>query len=151
PVKGWRESYSKAIENALKIGNSESLGFCVLMWMDYETMIDRIDPEEFDPEYLKAAEDAQDEMKDVRTGPFPPDVRREIYQFFIREVRRHDSDIPIYLSTESRDMWDDLRDELGQDPKAFFCGCSPVALPGGHLSLSPECPYSTYAALNSKK
>ena len=83
-------------------------------------------------------------MRGARTGPFPHAVRKEIYQFLIREVRKWDAEIPLYISTESREMWDELKDELGQDPRHYICACSAVAVPGRKLALSKECKYSTY-------
>jgi len=61
------------------------------------------------------------------------------------EVRKYDQDVPIFISTESRAMWDDVGPDLGQDPENFFCGCSSVALPGRKMSLSKGCPQSTYS------
>lgn len=149
PIRGWREQYVDSIEEMFRRPVPESIGMCVLGWMSYQEMVDAIDPALLDPEYVDAARDAADEMAGMRVGPFPHDVRAEIYRFFIRSIRRHDADVPLYVSTESREMWDELADELGQDPEAYVCGCSPVALPGGKLALSRECPWSTYKPLGS--
>jgi hypothetical protein len=147
PIAGWREDYAAAVENMMTVSEPESVGFCVIMWMSLEALGQRIDLSLLDPEYVQAARDAAAEMEGNVCAPFPHEVRREIYQFLIREVRKYDARVPLYLSTESREMWDDLADELGQSPKAFFCGCSPVALPGRKLSLSEGCPHSTYLPL----
>ena len=40
---------------------------------------------------------------------------------------------------------DELKDELGQDPECYVCGCSSVAVPGRRLALSPTFRRSTYA------
>jgi hypothetical protein len=116
------------------------------MWMDYDSLTNRIDIDLLDREYLEAARDAAAEMEGVRTGPFPPDVRAEIYRFLIDEVRRWDNNVLLYLSTETREMWDELKDELGQNPCLYVCACSSVAIPGRKLALSPELCYSTYAS-----
>ena len=83
-------------------------------------------------------------MRGKRSGPFPHHVRREIYRTLIGEVRRWDKDVLLYLSTETREMWDELKDELGQDPRSYVCACSSVAVPGRRLALSPAFRYSTY-------
>jgi hypothetical protein len=93
---------------------------------------------------VRAAREAQDEMQKWRCGPFPHHVRKEVYQFLIREVRRWDPDVLLYISTETREMWDELQDELGQDPRSYVCACSSVAVPGRKLALSPAFRYSTY-------
>ncbi len=149
PVRNWREEYARAIEVALTRAQPESVGFCVLMWMDYEEMVRRVDANLLDPDILAVAREAADEMEGVRTGPFPHELRAGIYRFFIEQVRRHDAEVPLYVSTESREMWDELKDELGQDPASYVCGCSSVALPGGRLALSKGCPHSTYSPVSS--
>ena len=63
----------------------------------------------------------------------------------IREVRRWDRDVKLYVCTESRRMWDELEDELGQDPLNYVCGCGSAAIPGGGLALSRGFRYSTYS------
>ncbi|MFO8007525.1 MAG: hypothetical protein R6V05_07325 [Candidatus Brocadiia bacterium] len=144
PVRGWREEYAPVIRAALTRSRPESLGMCVLMWMDYASLTEKIAPDLLDPEFAEAARESAEELEGVRTGPFPHELRAQVYRFFIREARRHDEDVPLYVSTESREMWDELTDELGQEPGAYVCGCSPVALPGGRLALSKGCPASTY-------
>ena len=144
PVRNWQEEYGWIIEQALKRSSPESIGFCLYIWNTYESLTSTIDPDLLDPECLAAARDAAEEMKGVRTGPFPHNVRKEIYRFLIREVRRWDQEVPLYISTETREMWDELKDELGQDPRTYICGCGSVAVPGRKLGISPGFRYSTY-------
>ena len=144
PIRNWREEYAKAIEEALKRSKPESIGFALYMWNTYDSMTRTLDVSLLDPDCVEAARGAADEMKGVRTGPFPHRVRAEIYRFLIEQVRRWDKDVLLYVSTESREMWDELKDELGQDPKAYVCACSSVAVPGRRLALSPAFRYSTY-------
>lgn len=147
PIRNWREEYSKAIEYMMKVSKPESVGFCVIMWMALEEIGKRIPLEMLDPEHVKIARDAATGMEGNVCAPFPHSVRKEIYQFLIREVRKYDKDVLLYISTESREMWTELAGELGQNPNAFFCGCTPVGVPGGKLSLSPGCPHSTFTPL----
>jgi len=144
PIKGWREEYAAAIEYMLRVSEPESVGFCVVMWMSLEALGQKVPLDLLDPAYVQAARDAAEQMAGNVCAPFPHEVRKEIYQFLIREVRKHSKDVLLYISTESREMWEELAGELGQSPKAFFCGCSPVALPGRKLSLSEGCPHSTF-------
>ncbi|MFW6162580.1 MAG: hypothetical protein ACODAJ_07395, partial [Planctomycetota bacterium] len=127
PVRNWREEYAAAIEALFARVRPESVGFCTFIWNNYEQMCDRLPVDLLDPSVVAAARDAQDAMRDSRLGPFPHETRRDIYRFFIQQVRRWDADVPLYVSTESREMWDELKDELGQDPQAYVCGCSSVA------------------------
>ncbi|MGD2175991.1 MAG: hypothetical protein PVJ27_11355 [Candidatus Brocadiaceae bacterium] len=144
PVRGWRREYAPVIRAALTRAKPESVGMCMLAWMDYQALAESIDPDLLDPKFADAAREAAGEMEGARTGPFPHDLRAEVYRFFITEARRHDEEVPLYVSTESHEMWDELADELGQDPSSYVCGCSSVALPGGQLALSQGCPRSTY-------
>ena len=144
PVRNWREEYATIVRQALERTRPESIGFCLYIWNSYESLINTFGADLLDPDCVAAARDAADEMKDKRTGPFPHDTRAEIYRFMIQEVRRHDKDVLLYVSTETREMWDELKDELGQDPCSYICGCSSVAVPGRRLALSPGFRYSTY-------
>ena len=144
PVRNWREEYAAIIEQALKRTQPESIGFCLYIWNTFESMEATLPLDLLDPDCVAAARESVEQMKDKRTKPFPHDTRKEIYQFMAREVRRWNQDVLLYVSTETREMWDELADELGQDPNAYVCGCSSVAVPGGKLALSPGLRYSTY-------
>ncbi len=147
PIKGWREEYADIIERTCELTTPESIGFCVIMWNTIDSLAARIDLDLLDQEYVQAARDAAEEMEGVVTGPFPHDVRAEIYHYLIEQVRRWDKEVPLYISTESREMWDEMTDALGQRPESFFCGCTPVGLPGRKLAVSADCPHSTYRRL----
>jgi DNA repair photolyase len=149
PIEGWRDDYARAIEYMMRVSEPESVGFCVIMWMSLEALGQRLDLSLLDPEYVQAAREAAEQMEGSVCAPFPHEVRKEIYQFLSREVRKYDSEVPLYISTESREMWTELAEELGQNPNAFFCGCSSVALPGRKLSLSEGCPHSTFSPLEN--
>ncbi len=144
PVKNWRDEYAATIKALLERVEPESIGMCVIMWMGLDELGRRIDLEMLDQEFVEAARAAREEMAGSVVAPFPHHVRREVYRFFISEIRRWNKDVRLYISTESREMWDELKDELGQDPLTYRCGCSSVALPGGRLALSRQCPHSTY-------
>ena len=58
-------------------------------------------------------------MGPQRVGPFPDDVREEIYRHYISVIRSRDADIPLTLSTESMSMWQRLGKELGVTPANY--------------------------------
>jgi len=58
------------------------------------------------------------------------EVRREIYTFYLREIRAINKEVPLTLSTESMAMWGDLGAALGVTPGTYTCGCGPCAVPG---------------------
>jgi hypothetical protein len=114
------------------------------MWMPFDALAGMIDTDILDPEFVDRARRAADELRDVRTGPFPHRLRATMYRFLIEEVRKHDRRIPIYISTESREMWDELQCELGQDPRTFICGCNPIEAPGPRMMPTEALKHSTY-------
>ena len=144
PVRNWRQEYADIIEQMLKLTDPESIGFCLYIWNSFESLSQTIDLDLLDPECVEAAREADEQMKGARTGPFPHETRKEIYRFLTKEVRRWDQEVLLYVSTETREMWDELKDELGQDPRSYVCACSSVAIPGRRLGLSPGFRYSTY-------
>lgn len=150
PVRNWREEYAEIIEQMCTLTTPESIGFCVIMWNSVASLEAKFDLGLLDQEYVQRARDAAEEMEGVITGPFPHDVRAEIYHFMIEQVRRWDTEVPLYISTESREMWDTMTEALGQRPESFFCGCSPVGLPGRKLAASKACPHSTYKQLEEE-
>lgn len=150
PVRNWREEYAEIIEQMCALTTPESIGFCVIMWTTVEGLTAMFDPDLLDQDYLQRARDAAEEMEGVITGPYPHNVRAEIYCYLTEQVRRWDEDVPLYLSTESREMWDEMTGALGQKPESFFCGCTPVGLPGGKLAASKDCPHSTYKPLEAE-
>lgn len=143
PTRNWREDYAATIKQMLEKVRPESIGMTVVMWMDASSLRDRLEMGELDPAFVDALNASEEEMRGVRSGPFPPSVRKEIYSFLIQEIRRWDKDALLYISTETPQMWEELGEELGQDPRAFVCGCGPVALPGGKLGLSGDFKHST--------
>jgi spore photoproduct lyase len=144
PVRNWREEYASVIERIFERTRPESLGFCVLMWMSYEEMDERIDLNVLDPALVEEARRAADDLRGMRTGPFPHEARARVYRFLIDEIRKHDEDVPIYISTESREMWDELAEKLGQNPRHFVCGCNPIEAPGPRMVPSGRITRSTY-------
>jgi len=130
PVRGWRESYAKCIEELLTKATPETLGFTSLIWMDYEALGKTFDTDLLDPTFVEAARKAQEEMKGSRHGPFPHEKRAELYRFLSAEARKYAPKLPLFISTETTEMWDELAPELGQNPRKFFCGCNPIQGPG---------------------
>ena len=146
PVRNWREEYARLIKDIFTRVRPESVGFCVVMWMSLDGLAEKMDLDLLDPECVAAARYQAEAMEDVRTGPFPHETRAEIYRFLSREVRKYDEHVPIYVSTESREMWDEVGEDLGQNPRTFICGCNPIELPGPRMAPSEHQSVSTYFA-----
>ena len=149
PLRNWREDYERLIADLFAQTHPQSVGLCVMMWMNLERARQFLDMEQLEPAFAQAMQEQEEALRGVDTGPFPPEVRREIYRFLIAQIRRWDAQVPIYISTETREMWDELEGELGQSKTAFICGCGPMATPDGKLSLAPDMKLTTYAPTDS--
>lgn len=131
PVRGWREEAREMIRLMFDRTRPDNLSMTTLMWMGFEEMASCIDIDLLDPSFVDAARKAAAETWEYpRMRPFPHEVRREIYEFYHREVRAVDRDVPLTLSTESLAMWRDLGPTLGVKPGTYTCGCGPCAVPG---------------------
>ena len=140
PVRDWRDEAREMIRNVFAQTQPDNLSMTSLMWMSFEDMASCIDLDLLDPRFVDAARQAAgSEWEHQRLRPFPHEMRREIYEFYHREVRAIDREVPLTLSTESLDMWRDLGPTLGVQPGTYTCGCGPCAVPG--LKTLPTNPW----------
>jgi len=138
PIKGWRDECRELVEQIFARTRPDNISLCVLMWMTAEDFLSVFDPDDFDPAYMQAMAEQADNLRDHLSGPFPDNVRAEIYSFLVDEVRKHDRDVPVALSTETRTVWDQLGPKLGFTPQNFVCGCGPRCTPGLRVLDPPE-------------
>jgi len=131
PVRDWRDEAREMIRDMFDRTRPDNLSMTALMWMSFEDMASCIDLDLLDPSFVDAAREAASEPCEYpRLRPFPHEKRREIYEFYHREIRAIDSEVPLTLSTESLAMWKDLAPTLGVKPGSYTCGCGPCAVPG---------------------
>ncbi|NLE68283.1 MAG: hypothetical protein GX608_12760 [Lentisphaerae bacterium] len=141
PVRGWRDEAREMIRAVFDQTRPDNLSMTVFMWMRFEEMASCIDLDLLDPKFVDAARaEAASDWEHPRTRPFPHEVRREIYEFYYREVRARDKAVPLTLSTESLAMWRELGPLLGVNPVNYTCGCGPCAVPG--LRTLPANPWT---------
>lgn len=130
PVRSWREDAAEAVRLVFEHTRPDNISLCAFMWMDVEEMERRLPVDLLEPEFLDAARQQRDAMADTRAKPFPPEVRQEIYEVYLREIRRHDPDVPVCLSTENFGMWQAMGPALGTTATSYVCGCGPQSTPG---------------------
>lgn len=145
PLRNWREDYERLIADLFARTRPQSVGMTVMMWMNLAEAREFLDLDQLDPAFATAMQEQEEALRGVQTGPFPHAARAEVYRFIIAQIRRWDERVPVYLSTESREMWDELEGELGQSKRAFTCGCGPMATPDGKLRLATNMKLTTYA------
>jgi hypothetical protein len=129
PVRDWREDAAETIRTLFAKTHPDVISLCCFMWMDVDEMKKCLGTDLLDPDFLAAAEKAVDEVKDTRAKPFPADVRAAIYEHHLQEIRKHDADVPVSLSTENWDMWKRMGPKLGATALNYVCGCGPNAIP----------------------
>jgi len=138
PVKNWREEADEAVELLFQKTHPDVISLCCFMWMDVDEMKRRLPQEMLDPWALTAAEEDREEMEGTRAKPFPQRIRKEIYQHYVKAIRKHDPKIPVTLSTENFRMWAEMGRELGYSATNYPCGCGPQTVPGqGKLKCHP--------------
>jgi DNA repair photolyase len=130
PVKTWREDAAHAVKLLFEKTHPDIISLCVFMWMDVDEMKRRLPLDLLDPTFLKAAEEGRAEMEATHAKPFPHAVRTEIYDHYLREIRKYDKEIPVSLSTENFAIWKDFRRKLGMSATNYVCGCGPMCVPG---------------------
>ena len=130
PVRGWRDEYREVIERLLTRTSPESIGLFMLAWMDFEQLAACIDLDLLEPGFVRALENSADEMRGVTAGPFPHAARAEVYHHLYDEIRRHDASVPVFLCTETLEMWEEFAPLLGMEPSNYICGCGPQCKPG---------------------
>ena len=139
PVKGWREECDEMMELLFSQITPDNLSMTVIMWKTLERLLRCIPADMLDPELLQMAEDASEEMHDNRLGPFPDAAREIVYRYYFEQIRKHDKNIPVTVSTEGTALWARMGKVLGVDPGNFVCGCGPTADPC--MKGLPENPY----------
>jgi len=140
PVRNWRDEAREMIRLMFERTKPDNLSMTCLAWMDFGKLERILDLDELDPAFVEAARKQRGVETDCpRLLPFPHEVRREIYEFYLNEIRAIDADVPVTISTESLPMWRDMGPKLGFRPDTFVCGCGSTAVPG--LKCLPESPW----------
>jgi len=130
PVRGWREEAEAMVDALLARVRPDNIGLCTIAWMPLAELRDCIDFSLMDPEFVCAMEDAEARMRGVHTGPIPPEMRARVYQFYLDAIRARDREVPVFLCTESPELWQEFAPRLGMSPGDYVCACGPQTTPG---------------------
>lgn len=138
PIPTWREEADETVAQVFAETRPDNLSMTVLMWMDCEALLACIGEDRLDPTFVQAAREAVPASSEGRNGPFPIDKREEVYRHYLAAIRRHDTEVPVCISTESLDLWKQMGPDLGFSPTDYVCGCGAGATPGlRRLARSP--------------
>jgi spore photoproduct lyase len=114
PIEGWREQYADMVERTFMVVRPErvTLGSyrvqgglpAIIAVRSPDSAILELELE-----------------REGKRGRYPHAVRREMYEFVIGEIRRHDPRVPISICKETHRMWADLKPQL----TSRACNCLP--------------------------
>jgi DNA repair photolyase len=131
PLEGWQEEATALVEALFKEVKPELITMDVLGWMNARQMNEALDISQFDPRFRQYVEDQ------LETPPpphhkhfFPHEMRREIMDYYLTEIRRLAPETPVSICMETTAMWRDMGPRLGMGPDDYACCCGPKSVPG---------------------
>jgi hypothetical protein len=131
PLAGWREEGTALLEALFAQVQPELITMDVLGWMNAMQMNQALDISTFDPRFREYVESL------LHTPPpphrkhfFPHELRREIMDFYVGEIRRLSPQTPVSICMETMAMWRDMGATLDMGPDDYACCCGPLSVPG---------------------
>ncbi|MBI2300625.1 MAG: hypothetical protein HYU66_17085 [Armatimonadetes bacterium] len=135
PVRGWREEATAMLERLFSVCRPDVVRVWVLSMMDAREFRTLFDLDEMDPKFVRRIAEDEERMNGTHKAPFPLDVRAEVYDWYIEEVRRISPATPVALCTEDPEMWDLLGHKLLMSEDRMFCCCGGTSVPGSYVPL----------------
>ena len=129
PHRDWRREATVALEKLFAAVKPDTVRLWVVSMMLASEAEQIFGAENLDPEFLETMRQAAPEIDGKHSGPFPPQVRAEIYAHYIDEIKRISPTTPVNLCTEERQIWDMLTDHLEMSPDHLFCSCGQFSVP----------------------
>ena len=129
PHLDWRREATVALEKLFAAVKPDTVRLWVVSMMLASEAEQIFGAENLDPEFLQLMRQSALEMDGKHSGPFPPQVRAEIYAHYIDEIKRISPGTPVNLCTEERQIWDMLTDPLEMSPDHLFCSCGQFSVP----------------------
>ena len=131
PVKDWRRETTEMLELLFSRVRPEVLRGWVLAMMDADEFERIFNVDMMDQDFMRRMREDAAELNGQHHAPFPLDVRRDIYEHYIREVERLSPETPFALCTEHPGLWDMLECRLKMTRDRMFCCCGGLSTPGG--------------------
>ena len=131
PLEGWREEATTLLQALFAQVQPELLTLDVLGWMNAQQMSGALDVSLFDPRFRQVVQSRlQTPPPPHRKHFFPHELRREILEFYVQEIRRLSPRTPVSICMETAAMWEDMGPTLGMQPGQYACCCGPSSVPG---------------------
>lgn len=112
PVKDWESKNKEMLAKVFSEVKPEVISLETLCHMTKEQFDEIFTDLEFKP---------QERITEYEL--FSHKDRLKMYEFFLKEIKRHDSKVKIALCLETPRMWKELSDLLKQSPENFYCCC----------------------------
>ena len=133
PVADWREEYTQLFEQLFARVKPDLVTMELLGWMTVDDLLAMFDRSFLDPDAVRQAESAQNELADVRWGPFTQRTHEEIYSFCIDAVRRLSPGTAVSVCHGTAATWKALGGKMRMTPEQYICNCGPQSAPGACL------------------
>jgi len=131
PYADWRAEITDMLERLFAKVQPEVLRAWVLAMMEAAEFGKIFDVDKMDQHHMARMREAAEELEGQRHAPFPLDVRAEIYEHYIDEIKRISPETPFNLCSEHPQLWQMLADKLDMTPDRMFCCCGALSVPGG--------------------
>ena len=138
PMANWREETTEMLELLFSKVQPEVLRCWVLAMMEADEFERMFDVSAMDPKFMRRMREEADALAGTHGAPFPLDVRAEIYEYYLDEVKRISPETPVALCTDHPKLWDMLADKLMMRPGKMFCCCGALSVPGGWEKVKAE-------------
>jgi len=131
PIADWRAEATEMFEKLFDTVQPDNLSMEMLFFDTVDELKELFDISLFDPALIQRLEEheASGQMTD-RSHPIPADIRAEVYEHYLTEIKRLSPETPISLCAETSEMWERLGPKLGMTKESFVCNCGPVCTPG---------------------
>jgi len=130
PVPHWRREATECLEQLFAKVRPETVRLWILSLMSAEETERLIGADMLDPQIADAMRRAAGQLTEQFAQPFPPEVRAEVYSYYIDEIGRLSPETPVSLCSETRPIWDRLAGRLRMSPDNLYCCCGAQSAPG---------------------
>lgn len=133
PVANWREEYTELFRALFSRVRPDLITLELLGWMTVDDLLAIFDRSFLDAAAVTAAENARQELADVKWGPFTQQTHEEIYRFCIETVRKLSPGTPVSVCHGTAETWKHLGSQMQMTPDDYICNCGPCSTPGGAM------------------
>ena len=131
PIRDWRAETTDMLERLFGRVEPEVVRCWVLAMMDADEFERMFDVEAMDPKFMRRMREEAETLRGQHGAPFPLDVRREVYEYHLDELRRISPHTPCAICTDHPKLWEMLAPKLQMRPGKMFCCCGALSVPGG--------------------